>query len=372
MANNHFIPLFSVNLFLLLLQVNCKNALTPALYVFGDSLSDSGNNNFLQTNAKVNYKPYGVDFPSGIPTGRFTNGKTFVDYVAQFLGLPFVPAYLGLSTYNKTHITTGINYASGAAGILPESGSATGDILTLDEQIDYFKSTVENDLPKNFQTQAELSSYLSKSIFSVKIGNNDYINNYLKPAEYNSSRLYTPQQFADRLVDSLQKQITRLYNLGARKFVVFNVARLGCIPGVLETLNPLPTSTCAEDINQMVLLYNTKLPSMITTLESNLLGSTFVTGDLYTMGSSSAAAGFFIRQTPCCKSRDAATGLCRQGSSPCLLRSLSLFWDAYHPTETVNVAQATECFFGFITCNPINILQLTLRNNNIESSVSSI
>ncbi|KAL5723345.1 hypothetical protein ACHQM5_006756 [Ranunculus cassubicifolius] len=358
---NHSIVLLLSSVFLHFLVVNCKNSLAPALYIFGDSLSDSGNNNFLQTNAKVNYTPYGVDFPSGNSTGRFTNGKTFVDYIAEFLGLPLVPAYLSLSTSDKKNITTGMNYASGAAGILPETGNATGDILSLDEQINYFKNTVETELPGNFQTKAELLSYLNKTIFFVKIGNNDYINNYLKPADYNSSKIYTPQQFADHLIDALGKHLRTLYDLGARKFVVFNVARLGCVPGVINDAKPKPTTVCVEDINDKVFLYNSKLRSMITDLEHKFVGSTFVQGDLYGMNRSSATAGFFMRPTPCCKSRDATTGLCIQGSSPCFLRTISIFWDAYHPTATVNIAQATECFIGFFSCSPINIRQLALK-----------
>lgn len=56
----------------------------PCYFAFGDSLADPGNNNNLQTAAKANYQPYGVDFPGGAnPSGRFTNGRTYVD----FLGL---------------------------------------------------------------------------------------------------------------------------------------------------------------------------------------------------------------------------------------------------------------------------------------------
>lgn len=54
----------------------------PCLFIFGDSLSDSGNNNNLHTDAKVNNLPYGIDFPLG-PTGRFTNGRTSVDIISN-------------------------------------------------------------------------------------------------------------------------------------------------------------------------------------------------------------------------------------------------------------------------------------------------
>ena len=52
----------------------------PCYFIFGDSLADNGNNNLLQTEAKVNYQPYGIDFPNG-PTGRFTNGLNTVDII---------------------------------------------------------------------------------------------------------------------------------------------------------------------------------------------------------------------------------------------------------------------------------------------------
>jgi hypothetical protein len=54
----------------------------PCLFIFGDSLSDSGNNNNLNTDAKVNHRPYGIDFPGG-PTGRFTNGRTSIDIISN-------------------------------------------------------------------------------------------------------------------------------------------------------------------------------------------------------------------------------------------------------------------------------------------------
>lgn len=70
---------------LAILMVEYGNAeRVPALFVFGDSLVDVGNNNFLNSIAKSNYFPYGIDFNMR-PTGRFSNGKTFVDIIGIFL-----------------------------------------------------------------------------------------------------------------------------------------------------------------------------------------------------------------------------------------------------------------------------------------------
>lgn len=56
----------------------------PCFFIFGDSLSDVGNNNILNTTDKSNYLPYGVDFPGQIPTGRFTNGRTIEDFICKY------------------------------------------------------------------------------------------------------------------------------------------------------------------------------------------------------------------------------------------------------------------------------------------------
>ncbi|KAL0792773.1 hypothetical protein Bca101_064150 [Brassica carinata] len=93
-----------------------------ALYVIGDSLVDSGNNNNLNTSVKSNFAPYGSDFEGGKPTGRFSNGKTIADYIAIYYGLPLAPAYMGLSEEQKNNISTGINYASASCGIFNNTG----------------------------------------------------------------------------------------------------------------------------------------------------------------------------------------------------------------------------------------------------------
>ena len=53
----------------------------PALIVLGDSTLDARNNNNIDTTAKCNFPPYDRDFPGGIPTGRFSNGKLTSDFL---------------------------------------------------------------------------------------------------------------------------------------------------------------------------------------------------------------------------------------------------------------------------------------------------
>lgn len=70
----------SLVFFELVVSAICGNTLAPALYLFGDSSIDNGNNNLLPTLARANFFPYGIDFPRG-STGRFTDGKTIADFI---------------------------------------------------------------------------------------------------------------------------------------------------------------------------------------------------------------------------------------------------------------------------------------------------
>ncbi|XP_016202956.1 GDSL esterase/lipase At2g03980 isoform X4 [Arachis ipaensis] len=144
----------------------------PALYVFGDSLVDSGNNHYVPGEDLQNFFPYGIDF--GTPTGRCTNGKTVADFLAIYLGLPFAPAYLGLSSKGKRVITTGINYASAGSGILPDTNNKTSFIM--DEQIRGFERTVKGILPKGLGEEA-VEKHVSESLFLVSSGVNDHFKN---------------------------------------------------------------------------------------------------------------------------------------------------------------------------------------------------
>lgn len=59
----------------------CFSKAFTANFVFGDSLVEVGNNNYIPSLSRANYVPNGIDF--GRPTGRFTNGRTIVDIIGK-------------------------------------------------------------------------------------------------------------------------------------------------------------------------------------------------------------------------------------------------------------------------------------------------
>lgn len=60
-----------------------KNETIPAVIVFGDSIVDPGNNNYVNTIVKCNFQPYGRDFTGKKPTGRFSNGRVPSDLLGD-------------------------------------------------------------------------------------------------------------------------------------------------------------------------------------------------------------------------------------------------------------------------------------------------
>uniref|UniRef100_A0A803LC76 GDSL esterase/lipase 7 n=1 Tax=Chenopodium quinoa TaxID=63459 RepID=A0A803LC76_CHEQI len=298
--------------------------LVPALYIFGDSIFDSGNNNLLPTLAKANYPPYGHEFPGGIPTGRFTNGKTVVDFIADYLGLPYPPPRIAsLSTLLRSKSYMGYNYASGSCGILIETGKFIGECLNLDEQMVMFEETVKKLSRSKFKTSTELSQHMAKSIFIFSVGNNDYINTYF--GILNTRLQYNPQQFAQLLTKKLSLKLKKLYDLGARKIVVFELV-------------------------------------LLKSLTSTLQDSHFIIGKAHGLGYDAVINptkyGLSDSSNSCCDSWINGTLSCKPGRTPCSNPDEHYFWDGYHPTQATYSVIASHCINGSDVCVPMNIQQL--------------
>lgn len=158
MLRSHIILVFCATL---LIPNNCQTDIRSpknhvSLFIFGDSLFDAGNNNYLKHAAfRSNFFPYGQTFFKH-PTGRFSDGRLISDFigmiisfpflahsglldsflcykmgfwasnliaynrfiVAEYLKLPLLPPYLQPGNQNYTH---GVNFASAGAGALAET-----------------------------------------------------------------------------------------------------------------------------------------------------------------------------------------------------------------------------------------------------------
>ncbi|KAL0424585.1 UNVERIFIED_CONTAM: GDSL esterase/lipase [Sesamum radiatum] len=329
-----------------------------ASYIFGDSLVDAGNNNYLQTLSKANIPPNGIDFKGsgGNPTGRYTNGRTIGDIVGEELGQPHYAApFLAPNTTGNT-ILYGVNYASGRRR---HYECYRKNIL------DYFNIT-RKEIDKLLGASKAREYLQKKSIFSITIGSNDFLNNYLLPVISMGARISeTPDAFVDDMLNHLRAQLTRLYQLDGRKFIVGNVGPIGCIP-YQKTINQLKEDECVSLPNKLALQYNNaRLKDLLQELNENLPGATFVHANVYDLVmeliTNYAKYGFTTASRACCGNGGQFAGIipCGPSSSMCSDRDKHVFWDPYHPSEAANVIIAKQLLDGDSRyISPMNLRQL--------------
>ncbi|KAF8007248.1 hypothetical protein BT93_K1293 [Corymbia citriodora subsp. variegata] len=301
------------------------NSMYPALFAFGDSILDTGNNNNLRTQSKCNYQPYGKDFPGAIPTGRFGNGKVLSDLITEGLGIKdLLPAYLDPNLQN-VDLPTGVCFASGGSGLDPQTAGAQG-VLAMEDQLKHFNEYVGK---LNAIVGAEnATAILNNSLYLMSAGNNDIATTYL------SSRL-RPMPFpayADFLVNSTSTFIRNLYALGARKFALLSTLPLGCLPSGRTSAGSV---ACLELANQDAQLFNGKLSSMSSSLSSKLADSQIAYIDVYdpllNLIQNPNKFGFRVPNEGCCS---VLTLLCNP-MNPLTCPNIPdyVFWDAAHPSE---------------------------------------
>ncbi|XP_060675719.1 GDSL esterase/lipase 1-like [Ziziphus jujuba] len=304
-----------------------------ALFIFGDSQFDAGNNNYINTTTgKANYWPYGETF-FHYPTGRFCDGRLVPDFIAQYAKLPFIPPYL--PPRNKLFIY-GVNFASAGAGALVETRK--GSVIDLQTQLGYFKNISRVLREKLGDTEAE--ALLSKAVYLFSIGGNDYS----FPFETNSSVLYTysVEQFVGQVIGNITQVIKEIYEVGGRKFGLPSMWPLGCMP-FSRTRVPEGENKCFEPITPYVELHNIEISKVLQKLQSDLNGFKYSIPDFHTLMENlinhPSKYGFKEGKVACCGSgpyRGILSCGGRRGVTEyylCDNVNEYVFFDSAHPTE---------------------------------------
>ncbi|KAF3672363.1 putative non-specific lipid-transfer protein-like [Capsicum annuum] len=341
---------------------NATSTKIKGMFVFGSSLVDNGNNNFLEKcKAKANYLPYGVDYAKG-PTGRFTNGKNVIDLLGDHLKLPSLPTFKDPSTKGNV-ILQGVDFASGGSGILDETGVASGEVMGMNEQIKNMQTVTLPDLEN--QLGCKSNEALSNYLFLVGTAGNDFSLNFFKNFPHNNATL---TGFISKLITGLSQQIQRLYDMGARKFVVMSVYPNGCSPTVRARV-PIPVPTgCIHTINVPLSLYNTNLKSLLDYMMQKMPDSKFVYVDVFNIikniVQTPSQYGFDNTIDACCEVTPIKEGgnaaLCKNGGQVCPSRNKYVWFDGLHPTEAVNIVLANKAFDSELNTEvyPTNVKKL--------------
>ena len=198
------------------------SAVFKTLFAFGDSLSDAGNDYYVDG---------GTDPVSPYYKGHFSNGPTWIEDLSQMLGLgPLTPSIKG-----------GHDFAFGGAETGPTliEGANPGDLLGQVAQYGL----------KYPQYQGGL--------YSIEIGGNDILKavDELRAGEISASTVSTVvTQAAANTVHAIQT----LFGLGARNLMFYEVPDLGLTPHVRAEAAESPwvqnlASGLANWFNQSVL-----------------------------------------------------------------------------------------------------------------------
>lgn len=201
-----------------------------AIYSFGDSLADTGNLliSGAQNFGSISELPYGQTYFNK-PTGRCSNGRLIVDFLAQAFGFPFLPPYLD----KYADFSNGANFAVAGATALDASFFAERHIepvftnFSLAVQIEWFKT-----FKKNYcYGTSNCAGHFENSLFLIgEIGGNDY--NYPFAEGRSMEEVST---FVPFIVKRIEGAIEELILEGAKKFLVQGNLPIGCSPFYLST-----------------------------------------------------------------------------------------------------------------------------------------
>ncbi|WOK98837.1 GDSL esterase/lipase [Canna indica] len=304
---------------------------------------------------KANFSPYGIDYPGGIPTGRFTNGFNSIDFIAKAIGLVMSPpSYLSLA--NEEHqmeMKRGVNFASGGSGILDTTGE---DVISMTKQIKDFESVAANLTAREGDKFA--SALLKRSLFFCSVGSNDLFAFATLLTPGNSSQ---KDEIVALVVNKYKDQLQTLYHLGARKFAISGTGSIGCIPGVRVLI---PSGDCYAELNDLSARFNTALKALLEELRTSLKGFEYSFADVNEMGVQVEANphkyGFTELKAACCGSGWLnSEQICSANMTYCSNRSEYYFWDQVHPSQAAYKLAAQLSVNGTLQfAEPINIHQL--------------
>ncbi|KAF0923829.1 hypothetical protein E2562_007691 [Oryza meyeriana var. granulata] len=309
----------------------------PAVFAFGDSTLDPGNNNRLATLVRADHAPYGRDFPGGAATGRFTDGKLITDYIVSSLGIKdLLPAYHsnGLTVADAS---TGVSFASGGSG-LDDLTARNAMVSTFGSQLNDFHELLGHiGAPKS-------DEIANKSLYVISAGTNDVTMYYLLP--FRAMNFPIVDQYGDYLISLLQSNLKSLYQMGARKMMVAGLPPLGCLP-VQKSLRGAGSGGCITAQNEAAERYNAALQKALAKLEADSPGAKIAYVDIYTplkdMAENPNKYGFTQASLGCCGTGMMEMGaLCTSMLRQCQSPSQYMFFDSVHPTQATYKALADE------------------------------
>ncbi|QHN85385.1 hypothetical protein HN51_039790 [Arachis hypogaea] len=336
-----------------------------AFFVFGDSLVDNGNNNYLATTARADSYPYGIDFPSHRPTGRFSNGLNIPDLISEKLGSEPTLPYLS-PALDGERLLVGANFASAGIGILNDTGIQFINIIRIMRQLQYFEQYQER--VSGLIGEEGARRLVNEALVLITLGGNDFVNNYFLLPFSARSRQFAIPDYVVYLISEYRKILVRLYELGARRIMVTGTGPLGCVPAELSQHSR--NGECYAPLQEASDLFNPQLFQLINQLNSEIGSDVYISANAFAMNmdfiGNPQQFGFITSKVACCgQGPYNGIGLCTPISNLCPNRDLYAFWDPFHPSERANRIIVDRFMIGDSTyMHPMNLSTIMLLDSS--------
>ncbi|KAD4982836.1 hypothetical protein E3N88_19507 [Mikania micrantha] len=232
----------------------------------GDSLADTGNRKQLASISDVGFPcppPYGQDF-IGQSTGRCSNGRLVIDFLAESLGLPLIPPYFNYK--ESGNAMAGVNYAVVGATALDSSfieaklGGKSVINASLKVQLAWFKQS----LPSICGNTSDCIKFIGRSLILMgEIGGNDYNHPLYTGRPIDEIKRYVPL-----VIDTIISVVNELIEMGAKTLIVPGNFPIGCFPSFLTAYGSNseendPITGCLTKLNEFVEYHNTMLQTKL-------------------------------------------------------------------------------------------------------------
>jgi alpha-L-fucosidase len=364
------------------------NCSFPAVYAFGDSLTDVGNAiaAFPEKFAHSELDPYGVEFPMH-PADRFTDGKLFIDFLA--FGVRRRPIYPVLRG-TGSDFTYGTNFAASGSSARnvtywsKDSGFYTP--FSLDVQMKWrsrYQERLwfyENANPGIVVQKLPFLNQTSESLYLVYAGYQDYFFSL-----YDS--ILTPRQtltIVPDVVQSISNLIEKLFTVQsfnppptnmrvdlpiANEILVANLPPLGCMPAMLTQFQSATASYdshgCLTELNRITSAHNELLGTTVVALRAKYPDAKIYYGDIHGVYTDilkdplsynvtsplKACCGVggaynFNKAVQCSYTGLVGNEFVNLTAAPCANRAAHLSWDGIHTSNTFNKAAVTAFLTG--------------------------
>ncbi|TKY71812.1 GDSL esterase/lipase [Spatholobus suberectus] len=202
-----------------------------SIFSFGDSLADTGNL-YLSSHHPPSdhcfFPPYGETYFHHV-SGRCSDGRLIIDFIAESLGIPPVKPYMGIKNSGGWSVEGGANFAVIGATALDfsffeERGIPIPTNYSLTAQLNWFREL----LPALCNSSTNCHEVVGNSLFLIgEIGGNDFNYPLFLRKSVAEVKTYVPY-----VINAISSAINELIGLGARTLMVPGNLPLGCFTGL--------------------------------------------------------------------------------------------------------------------------------------------